>query len=74
MIRVVCPSCNAKYRLDEARMGGKRSVRAKCQKCGEAIEISADATRPEASAEPPPPSVNQPPGFSGCGRKSTIGR
>ncbi len=56
MIRVVCPSCNAKYRLDEARMGGKRSVRAKCQKCGEAIEISADATRPEASAEPPPPS------------------
>lgn len=51
MIRVVCPGCNAKYRFDEARLGGKSSVRAKCQKCGEAIEISTDATRPDASAE-----------------------
>ncbi len=53
MIRVVCPSCNAKYRLDEARMGGKPSVRAKCQKCGESIEISG-ATTPEAAAEAAP--------------------
>ncbi len=53
MIRVVCPSCNAKYRLDEARMGGKASVRAKCQKCGESIEISG-ATTPEAAAEAAP--------------------
>jgi len=50
MIRVVCPGCKAKYRFDEARLGGKSSVRAKCQKCGEPIEVSADATGPEASS------------------------
>ncbi len=43
MIRVVCPGCNAKYRFDEARLAGKPSVRAKCQKCGGPIEISASA-------------------------------
>ena len=53
MIRVVCPGCSAKYRFDEARLGGKSAVRAKCQKCGEPIEISADATRPEPPAEAP---------------------
>ncbi len=53
MIRVVCPSCHAKYRLDEARMGDKPSVRAKCQKCGESIEISSTTTR-EAVAEAAP--------------------
>ena len=43
MIRVVCPSCNAKYRFDESRLAGKASARAKCQKCGESIEITAAA-------------------------------
>ncbi len=54
MIRVVCPDCKAKYRFDEARLGGKSSVRAKCQKCGEPIEISADASGSVASAEAAP--------------------
>jgi predicted Zn finger-like uncharacterized protein len=46
MIRVVCPGCNAKYRFDESRLAGKPSVRAKCQKCGGPIEISASAVEP----------------------------
>ena len=50
MIRVVCPGCNAKYRFDESRLAGKASVRAKCQKCGGPIEISASAS--EASPGP----------------------
>ena len=50
MIRVVCPGCNAKYRFDESRLAGKPSVRAKCQKCGGPIEISASAA--EASPGP----------------------
>ncbi|MGH9462735.1 MAG: zinc-ribbon domain-containing protein, partial [Vicinamibacteria bacterium] len=41
MVRVVCPSCRAKYRFDESRLEGKPSVRAKCQKCGGPIEIRA---------------------------------
>ena len=41
MIRVVCPSCHAKYRVDESRLAGKPSVRAKCQQCGAPIEIRA---------------------------------
>ena len=52
MIRVVCPSCNAKYRFDESRLAGKPSLRAKCQKCGGSIEISASAA--EASPDPAP--------------------
>jgi len=55
MIRVVCPGCNAKYRFDESRLGGKPSVRAKCQKCGEPIEINA------AAAEASDPDVNPSP-------------
>src|SRR3990172_4423397 len=49
MIRVVCPSCNAKYRFDESRLAGKASARVKCQKCGGSIEITA-----AAEADPPP--------------------
>ena len=58
MIRVVCPGCDAKYRFDESRLGGKPSVRAKCQKCGESIEIHAsvavdeDPTSPSSSVGP----------------------
>jgi predicted Zn finger-like uncharacterized protein len=53
MIRVVCPSCQAKYRFDEARLAGKPSVRAKCQNCGGAIEIRAsDADSFSGFAEP----------------------
>lgn len=60
MIRVVCPGCNAKYRFDESRLGGKPSVRAKCQKCGGPIEISASSEETDpgpvqsAAAEPKP--------------------
>jgi predicted Zn finger-like uncharacterized protein len=50
MIRVVCQSCGAKYRFDEDRLGGKPSVRAKCQKCGESIEITAAAATADAGS------------------------
>ena len=54
MIRVVCPSCQAKYRFDESRLEGKPSVRAKCQKCGGPIELRAsDADSFAGLAEKP---------------------
>ena len=42
MIRVACPKCGAKYRLDESLLQGKRRGFAKCQKCGERIEVMTD--------------------------------
>lgn len=61
MIRVVCPSCQTKYRFDEQKLGGKSHVTATCKKCGGKIEIDvAEATVvPSESADAPkapPPS------------------
>lgn len=39
MIRVACPNCQTKYRFDEAQLGGKSRVQAKCKKCGGPIDI-----------------------------------
>jgi predicted Zn finger-like uncharacterized protein len=58
MIRVSCPTCQTKYKFDEAQLGGKRQVTAKCKKCGGAIEIAAaDSTlaTTQASAAPAAP-------------------
>jgi predicted Zn finger-like uncharacterized protein len=50
MIRVACPNCQTKYRFDEAQLGGKSRVTAKCKKCGGPIEIGAA----EAESAAPP--------------------
>ncbi len=45
MIRVACPNCQTKYKFDEAQLGGKSRVQAKCKKCGGTIDIGvAEAT------------------------------
>jgi len=36
---VVCPSCQARYKFDEAKLGGRSRARTKCAKCGGSIEI-----------------------------------
>jgi predicted Zn finger-like uncharacterized protein len=59
---VVCPSCQSRYRFDEAKLGDRPRAKTKCAKCGGAIEIenpAASATVPPedlAPATPPPPS------------------
>jgi predicted Zn finger-like uncharacterized protein len=36
---VACPSCHARYRFDEAKLGNRPRARTKCAKCGAAIDI-----------------------------------
>jgi predicted Zn finger-like uncharacterized protein len=36
---VVCPSCQARYKFDEAKLGGRSRARTNCAKCGGSIDI-----------------------------------
>ncbi len=36
---IVCPSCSARYKFDETKLGTRPSARTKCAKCGGSIEI-----------------------------------
>jgi len=36
---IVCPSCQARYKFDESRMGDKPKAKTRCTKCGGTIEI-----------------------------------
>ena len=51
MIRVACPQCRSRYRLDESQVRGKSRVRTKCPKCGGPIEIAGVEMR-MAGTEP----------------------
>jgi predicted Zn finger-like uncharacterized protein len=55
---VVCPACNARYKFDEAKLGGRPKAKTKCAKCGGVIEIVNPGAEPEAPAtnDAPPPS------------------
>jgi len=59
---IVCPSCQARYKFDESRLGDKPKVKTRCTKCGGTIEIEnpllGAMTLPPGSmspAAPPPP-------------------
>jgi predicted Zn finger-like uncharacterized protein len=60
---IVCPSCQARYKFDESRLGDKPKVKTRCTKCGGTIEIEnpllGAMTLPPGNmspaAEPPPP-------------------
>jgi predicted Zn finger-like uncharacterized protein len=36
---VACPSCHARYRFDESKLGSRPKARTKCAKCGQPIDI-----------------------------------
>jgi len=36
---VVCPTCQARYRFDESKLGGRPKVKTRCAKCSGVIEI-----------------------------------
>ena len=66
---VVCPSCQSRYRFDEAKLGDRPSAKTKCAKCGNAIEIAnpissltmpPDEPAPPAAAPPAPPAAPPP--------------
>jgi predicted Zn finger-like uncharacterized protein len=62
---IVCPSCQARYKFDESRLGEKPKVKTKCTKCGGIIEIEnpflgamtlpPGNMSPAAPPDPPPP-------------------
>jgi len=59
---ITCPSCAARYKFDEAKLGDRPRAKTKCAKCGATIEIEnpllAAVTLPPAfvpEAPPPPP-------------------
>jgi predicted Zn finger-like uncharacterized protein len=67
---IVCPSCQARYKFDESRLGEKPKVKTKCTKCGGIIEIENPLLgamtlppgnmSPAAAPEPPPPAAPPP--------------
>jgi predicted Zn finger-like uncharacterized protein len=66
---IVCPSCQARYKFDESRLGDKPKVKTRCNKCGGTIEIEnpllGAMTLPPGNmspaAPPPPPPAPAPP-------------
>jgi predicted Zn finger-like uncharacterized protein len=66
---IVCPSCQARYKFDESRLGDKPKVKTRCTKCGGTIEIenpllgamtlppgNMSPVTPDPEPEPPEPS------------------
>jgi len=65
---IVCPSCQARYRFDETKLGSRPRARTRCAKCGGSIEIEnplvGSATLPPTAgplAPPAPPPLPAPP-------------
>jgi len=56
---IVCPSCQARYKFDEGRLGDKPKVKTRCTKCGGTIEIEnplmGAMTLPPGNMSPVPP-------------------
>ena len=56
---VLCPSCQSRYRFDEAKLGNRPKVKTRCAKCGGTIEIenpiSSATVPPDVPAPTPPP-------------------
>jgi predicted Zn finger-like uncharacterized protein len=55
---ITCPSCQTRYRFDEAKLGDRLRARSRCAKCGGSIEIAnpypADVPAAPAAEEPAP--------------------
>jgi predicted Zn finger-like uncharacterized protein len=54
---IVCPSCQARYKFDEGKLGNRPRARTKCAKCGGSIDIEnpmlAAMTLPPGAMAPP---------------------
>ena len=59
---IICPSCQARYKFDESKLGDRPRAKTRCAKCGGSIEIEnpqhSSMTLPPgalAPASPPTP-------------------
>jgi predicted Zn finger-like uncharacterized protein len=61
---IVCPSCQARYKFDESKLGNRPRARTKCAKCGGSIDIEnpmlAAMTLPPGTMAPSPPPAAEP--------------
>jgi predicted Zn finger-like uncharacterized protein len=66
---IVCPNCQARYRFDEAKLGGRQRAKTRCTKCGGSIEIEnphlgshtlPPGVLPAVDDTPPPPESRRP--------------
>lgn len=77
---VVCPSCQARYKFDEAKLGDRPRARTRCAKCGGNIDIenplaggsAVPPPAPSAPASPPSP-PSRATGSGGFRRESSSG-
>lgn len=53
---IVCPSCQARYKFDETKLGARPKAKTRCAKCGGTIEIE----NPLLAAVTLPPGVEAP--------------
>jgi predicted Zn finger-like uncharacterized protein len=53
---IVCPSCQAKYKFDESKLGDRPRAKTRCAKCGGTIEIE----NPQMAAMTLPPGAMPP--------------
>jgi predicted Zn finger-like uncharacterized protein len=72
-MNIVCPSCQARYKFDEAKLGSRHSAKTRCAKCGGVIEIvnplfgdeaseldAPETIRPGSVSTPAPPRPKEP--------------
>jgi len=52
---VVCPSCQSRYRFDEAKLGERPRAKTRCSKCGGSIEIENPLVAAMTMPPPEPP-------------------
>jgi predicted Zn finger-like uncharacterized protein len=61
---IVCPTCQARYKFDESKLGERPKAKTRCAKCGSSIEIEnpllaamtlPPGTRPPQAPAPTPP-------------------
>jgi predicted Zn finger-like uncharacterized protein len=56
---IICPSCQARYKFDEAKLGDRPRAKTRCAKCGGTIEIEnpqhSSLTLPPGALAPNPP-------------------
>ena len=76
---IVCPSCQAKYKFDESKLGERPKAKTRCAKCGGTIEIEnpllAAMTLPPgtmAPAAPAPAPPSPPPVESKTAPRATL--
>jgi predicted Zn finger-like uncharacterized protein len=77
---VVCPSCQARYKFDESRLGDRPKAKTRCAKCGGTIEIENPAAggapamiEPDEASPPAPVSTPTPPPAAESPARSAVG-